>query len=234
MAPTHIPTPTSVLLWRPGELPDPGPVELGSVCCLRSTACGDRAVVYRTATEQGVVAVVDFRSAAAPRPGGGWCAPGVVHRVDPGIPRSALLAEEHLRPVFAHIRSRRALPADAAYRLATLLPDLAGLGSGENPPREPPRTEDGRWIIVDGRRWRTSDPELPADVHAALQHHLGSARSAVGRARRADDAGALHDARARVSLAKHGLGERGEPWWELDLAARRSRWASALEELDDR
>ncbi|HEX2201755.1 MAG TPA: hypothetical protein VHG91_00580, partial [Longimicrobium sp.] len=40
------------------------------------------------------------------------------------------------------------------------------------------------------------------------------ARADVGRARRAGDAGALADARARVHEAKVALGERGPVWWD--------------------
>jgi hypothetical protein len=66
--------------------------------------------------------------------------------------------------------------------------------------REVERTDDGRWIVVDGRRWRTADPALPDDVRARLLHHLGVARSAVRMARGDDDA--LTTARARVQRAK--------------------------------
>jgi hypothetical protein len=31
------------------------------------------------------------------------------------------------------------------------------------------RTEDGRWLVVDGRRWRVADPALPDDVRARVQ-----------------------------------------------------------------
>ena len=91
-------------------------------------------------------------------------------------------------------------------------------------------TEDGRWIVVDGRRWRTADPSLPDDVRTRLLHHLGVGRSGV-RAARGDDA-AVAAARARVQLAKTGLGERGTPWWEQDDDQRRARWEAALAELD--
>ncbi len=94
------------------------------------------------------------------------------------------------------------------------------------------RTPDGRYVVVDGRRWRTADPDLPDDVRARLLHHLGVARSAVGTAGRAGDDDAVAAARARVLLAKTGLGERGIPWWEQDPAAREERWTAALRELD--
>jgi hypothetical protein len=97
--------------------------------------------------------------------------------------------------------------------------------------REVERTDDGRWIVVDGRRWRTADPALPADVRSRLLHHLGVARSAVRASRGDDDAVAA--ARARVQLAKTGLGERGPAWWEQDDDERRARWEAALRELGD-
>jgi hypothetical protein len=90
-------------------------------------------------------------------------------------------------------------------------------------------TEDGRWIVVDGRRWRKADPSLPDDVRARLLSHLGVARSAV---RTATDPTAVRAARDRVQLAKVGLGERGPAWWDQDEHARRTRWEAALAALD--
>ena len=96
--------------------------------------------------------------------------------------------------------------------------------------RDTERTPDGRYVVVDGRRWRTADPALPDDVRARLLHHLGVARSGV-RTAGGDDA-AVAAARARVQLAKEGLGERGTAWWEQDDDARRARWETALRELE--
>jgi hypothetical protein len=98
--------------------------------------------------------------------------------------------------------------------------------------REVERTGDGRYVVVDGRRWRTADPALPEEARARLRHHLGVARSAVRTAGRAGDDAAVAAARARVQLAKTGLGERGPAWWDQDDAARRTRWEAALRELD--
>jgi hypothetical protein len=78
----------------------------------------------------------------------------------------------------------------------------------------PERTPDGRYIVVDGRRWRASDPGLPEERRAELVSQLMTARRDVGAAKRADDAEAERDARARVHAAKVALGERGVPWWE--------------------
>ena len=99
--------------------------------------------------------------------------------------------------------------------------------------REVERTDDGRYVVVDGRRWRTADPELPDDVRARLLHHLGVARSGVRTAGRAGDDAAVAAARARVQLAKTGLGERGPAWWEQDGDQRRVRWEAALRALGD-
>ena len=97
--------------------------------------------------------------------------------------------------------------------------------------REVERTGDGRYVVVDGRRWRTADPALPDEVRARLLHHLGVARAGVRTAGKAGDDAAVAVARARVQLAKTGLGERGTPWWEQDDDARRARWEDALREL---
>lgn len=99
--------------------------------------------------------------------------------------------------------------------------------------REVERTEDGRWIVVDGRRWRAQDPQLPDDVRERLLHHLGVGRSGVRTAKKAGDDAAVTAARALVRAAKTGLGERGAKWWEQSDGERRARWEAALAALDD-
>jgi uncharacterized protein len=79
---------------------------------------------------------------------------------------------------------------------------------------EPERTPDGRYIIVNGRRWRASDPGLPEERRQELVDELMSARRAVAAAKRAGDSAAERAARDRVHAAKVALGERGTPWWE--------------------
>jgi phosphoglycolate phosphatase-like HAD superfamily hydrolase len=93
-------------------------------------------------------------------------------------------------------------------------------------------TVDERWLVVNGRRWRRTDPSLPSDVVDALTSHLGRARSAVGAASRRGDAEAVAAARRRVGLAKHGLGERGPRWWDEPEPDRLRRARTALDELD--
>lgn len=78
----------------------------------------------------------------------------------------------------------------------------------------PERTPDGRYVIIDGRRWRATDPDLPEERRKALVRELMSARSVVGWAKRRKDPGAERTARDRVHAAKVALGERGPRWWE--------------------
>lgn len=66
----------------------------------------------------------------------------------------------------------------------------------------PPRasysvTPDGRYFVVRGRLWRTSNPALDGSTRAGLVSALMAARRAV------------RDAKA----AKRVLGERGPVWW---------------------
>lgn len=93
---------------------------------------------------------------------------------------------------------------------------------------EPDRTEDGRYVVIDGRRWRASDPAIPEAEAAELRRALMAARRAVGAALKADDAEAESRARAGVQAAKVALGERGAPWWEQSDDERRRRWQDFL------
>jgi hypothetical protein len=92
------------------------------------------------------------------------------------------------------------------------------------------RTPDGRYVVIDGRRWRATDPELPEAVAARLRRQLMRARRDVGTALRAGDPVAERAARDRVQRAKTALGERGTPWWEQTAEQRRERWESGLDE----
>lgn len=91
-------------------------------------------------------------------------------------------------------------------------------------------TDDGHFIVIKGRRWRATDPHLPADVEKRLTHHLMAGRRAVAAA--GEDEEARKAARARVQLAKTGLGERGTAWWEQTPAERRERWEDCLRRLE--
>lgn len=89
--------------------------------------------------------------------------------------------------------------------------------------------DDERYIVIDGRRWRRSDPSLPEHVRVALVSELMAARRAVGAAR-SDTA--VRDARRRVDAAKRALGERGPRWWDpVTPDAVRRRVQALLEAL---
>ena len=93
------------------------------------------------------------------------------------------------------------------------MPSLAKAGKkrdGDGPERTP----DGHYVIIDGRRWRATDPSIPEERRKELVSELMSARRAVGAAKRKGDERAEREARDRVHAAKVALGERGEPWWE--------------------
>ena len=76
------------------------------------------------------------------------------------------------------------------------------------------KTEDGHHVIIDGRKWRATNPNLPEAERQKLVNELMSARRAVGAALKSGDKEAEIAARARVSAAKIGLGERGPKWWD--------------------
>lgn len=67
-------------------------------------------------------------------------------------------------------------------------------------------TPDGHHLIINGRKWRASDPSIPPKLRQELVDELMAARRAV-KARE-------DHARERVNDAKVALGERGQPWWE--------------------
>lgn len=79
---------------------------------------------------------------------------------------------------------------------------------------EPEPTPDGHHLVIDGRRWRATDPMLDPDRRQELVDALMAARRDVATARRAGDTEAETEARARVHAAKVALGERGPKWWE--------------------
>jgi hypothetical protein len=90
---------------------------------------------------------------------------------------------------------------------------------------------DDHWLVINGRRWRKTDPSLPDDVVAELKSHLGRGRSGVRVAKGKDDEDAVAAARNRTNLAKHGLGERGPKWWDDAEDDRLARATEALRQL---
>ena len=101
-----------------------------------------------------------------------------------------------------------------------------------------PVTPDGRYFLVRGRLWRTTNPALSDERRAALMSDLGRARAAV-KAARAEGGEALKTARADVHAVKVALGERGAVWWSggaPDLnrhMVRNTPYATWAESLDD-
>jgi len=77
-----------------------------------------------------------------------------------------------------------------------------------------PVTPDGRYLVVRGRLWRTSNPNLTEEQRVQLVSALMAARRDVGIALRSADSQAAREARQRVDQAKRGLGERGPIWWD--------------------
>jgi hypothetical protein len=77
---------------------------------------------------------------------------------------------------------------------------------------EPPEhTPDGRYVVIAGRRWRATDPAIPAERRDELQHLLMAWRRDVRRTKGTPEERASRDG---VQAAKVALGERGTPWWE--------------------
>ncbi len=81
------------------------------------------------------------------------------------------------------------------------------LKSPQPPSVHPPTTA---FILVDGRRWRTSDPYIPENFRQELVNELMAARRAV---RDAKNQVEMRRSRRRVNDAKLALGERGHAWW---------------------
>lgn len=70
------------------------------------------------------------------------------------------------------------------------------------------RTPDGRYVVVRGRLWRTTNPHLSSAEQQGLVCALMDARRRV----RSSDPEAKGRARRDVDAAKRALGERGPVW----------------------
>ena len=88
---------------------------------------------------------------------------------------------------------------------------------------EPERTADGHYFVIDGRRWRATDPDIPEDRRAELTRILMAWRRDVKSTRGTDQE---QWSRAGVQAAKIALGERGDRWWEQSDAERQQRWSA--------
>lgn len=72
-------------------------------------------------------------------------------------------------------------------------------------------TPDKRYLVVNGRLWRASNPSLSEPIRQLWVEKLMDARRAVKAA--GSDRHSLTTARASVDIAKRELGERGPVWW---------------------
>jgi len=88
-------------------------------------------------------------------------------------------------------------------------------------------TEDGHHVVIDGRRWRATDPAIPEDRRHELQRVLMAWRRQVRTTQGTDRE---RWARDGVQAAKVALGERGDPWWEQTDEVRRARWEADVPE----
>jgi len=68
-------------------------------------------------------------------------------------------------------------------------------------------------LVVRGRLWRASNPNLPEALRATLVENLMVARRQAKAALRDQDDAGLAAARHEVNAAKVALGERGPVWW---------------------
>lgn len=89
-----------------------------------------------------------------------------------------------------------------------------------------------RHFVVNGRRWRRTDPRIPESLREELVKELMAARRAVGAALKAENPEAERLARERVQDAKVALGERGRAWWlPAEESSTDERLAAAIRAL---
>ena len=138
--------------------------------------------------------------------GGGEHRGGQV-RCSPGVSLPAARNREN-RCVH-HLRRARLARRDLGYETNAAQESSLSMprqSTGNNPC---PTTTDGRYFVVRGRLWRTSNPALTDDERKRLVDELMSARRTIRDACSSEDA--KTQARHRVHTAKVALGERGPP-----------------------
>ena len=84
------------------------------------------------------------------------------------------------------------------------------------------KTDEGHYVVIDGRRWRATNPAIPEAERQRLVRLLMKARRDVGQALKAKDKEAERRARVRVNKYKTALGERGAKWWEQKAKEKKS------------
>jgi hypothetical protein len=93
---------------------------------------------------------------------------------------------------------------------------------------EPAATDDGHYVVIDGRKWRATDPSIPEERRVELVRILMAWRREV---RSTKGTPQEPQARAGVHAAKVALGERGTPpWWDQTDAQRHARWKAEVAE----
>ncbi|MEO6469571.1 MAG: DUF3253 domain-containing protein [Acidimicrobiia bacterium] len=90
---------------------------------------------------------------------------------------------------------------------------------------------EDRFVVIDGRTWRRTDPSIPDKLRVELVAELMSARRAVGAASTNGNREEEAAGRRRVHDAKVSLGERGTPWWDRTPEGDRSRAACSVRAL---
>ncbi len=146
--------------------------DLFASSCMKDQQPGDRAVIYETGREgAGLVAWVDIVSPAAPSEQFGFVAQCSIHRAEPSVPRSALMADPDLAPIFRSIIGRRWLPPQARAAIVRLSP----------PPAFRWVAMDEDWDIAAG--WTPADPGNPWGLESSMQAAIArdpAARAALG------------------------------------------------------
>ncbi|KAK3937355.1 hypothetical protein QBC46DRAFT_411203 [Diplogelasinospora grovesii] len=86
----------------------------------------------------------------------------------------------------------------------------------------PEKTPDEHYIMVNGRRWRATDPLIPEACRTELKHFLAKGRSGVRGQKTAE----------QIAGNSPVFGERSKlEWWNDTEKGRRERWEGALREL---
>jgi hypothetical protein len=121
--------PSILLPWRPAEVmrltqdlvADNPWVVAGT---LTDTGAGERALVYQTTSDQGLVAIIDFARTGTKHPDLGYASWGIWKTLNTPIPRSDLLELD--RSTFLRLQGRRRIPESTRRGLATLLGEEQG------------------------------------------------------------------------------------------------------------